>query len=297
MTAQSELFEYLAGAPYSARLGLVIDRIAEDRASVSLPFNERNCNPGGALHGGVYASMINIAGVIAALGGRKPGGDLATGTLDLSVAYLAAAIGEAISAEAEVLRRGKEITYCEIDVRSASRRSVARGLLTHRAVDLRKNPPKAEREQAPTQPPDPEQDLEAPRIARALVSTPFIASLGTEILHMKGGESLLEIPGKAENLDHDGCLHEGALAAFLDTAGAMAAWSITGFQPTYKASTVGIHVNYHAALRAEPVTARARVQSRNQEIFLCTVTLYGKQSRRIAATGSVTYRIVVPDEA
>src|SRR5690348_15672477 len=90
----------VAETPYCARLGIVVDSLALDRARVRVPYKDENSNPGRALHGGVAASTIDIAGVLAAATGfaEKPAFD--AGTLDLSVDYLAAAIGEDIVAEA-----------------------------------------------------------------------------------------------------------------------------------------------------------------------------------------------------
>jgi uncharacterized protein (TIGR00369 family) len=90
-------------------------------------------------------------------------------------------------------------------------------------------------------------------------------------------------------------VHEGALAALIDTTGALASWSITGLNFAYKASTVGIHVNYHAPARREEVIADARTLRRNNEIFLNHVRVFGCTSGQLIASGSVTYRIVVTD--
>jgi acyl-coenzyme A thioesterase PaaI-like protein len=85
------------------------------------------------------------------------------------------------------------------------------------------------------------------------------------------------------------------LAALIDTTGALASWSIVGLNFSYKASTVGIHVNYHAPAQREEVIAHARTLRRNNEIFLNSVTVSGRDSGKVIATGSVTYRIVVPE--
>ncbi len=131
-------------------------------------------------------------------------------------------------------------------------------------------------------------------MARALVTLPFIARRGMRIMLMSGGHSIVDMPFSAANADHDRAVHEGAVAALLDTTGAMAAWSLVGLDPRYKASTVGIHVNYHASAREEDVVSHGRTLRRTNEIFLNTVTVSGRASGRVIATGSVTYRIVVP---
>ena len=220
------------------------------------------------------------------------------GTLDLGVSYLAAAIGEDIVASGRVLRRGKEIVYVDVDVDNDGGKPIAKGVVTHRAIA---RPPTADRQRI-TDPdtvagrvPDGRGEDAVPRLARAIVSVPFMARLGLDIVHMKDGLARLLMPFKGEHADGTGALHEGALAALVDTTGAMASWSLTGIDFRYKASTVGIHVSYHGRAAEEDVEAVGRTLRRNDEIFLNQVTVSGRRSRRLIATASVTYRIVVPD--
>ena len=117
----------------------------------------------------------------------------------------------------------------------------------------------------------------------ASINGPFMASLGLAITHMQDGRALVHMPLTPDKTDHDGAIHEGALAALLDTTGAMASWSIAGLDLRYKASTVGIHVSYHAPARAE-VAAEARTWRRNDEIFLNQVTVSERGSRRLGSS-------------
>src|SRR5207249_3662111 len=94
------------------------------------------------------------------------------------------------------------------------------------------------------------------------------------------GRALVHMPLTPDKTDHDGAIHEGALAALLDTTGAMASWSIAGLDLRYKASTIGIHVSYHAPARDE-VTAEASTWRRNDEIFLNQVTVSERGSGRV----------------
>ena len=281
----------VAATPYCARLGVVVEALALDGARVRVPYKDENSNPGRALHGGVAASTIDIAGVLAATTGFAGKPIFDAGTLDLSVAYLAAAIGEDIVADAQVLRRGKEIVYVDVDVRNDGGKRIAKGLVTHRVLD--RPPAGAERQRTTHAEPATAEGGQVPKLARAIVSVPFMASLGLEITHMHDGRSGLRMPLAPDRTDAGGAIHEGALAALLDTTGAMASWSIAGLDLRYKASTVGIHVSYHAPARGD-VVAEARTWRRNDEIFLNQVTLSEHGSRRVVATGTVTYRIVVP---
>jgi uncharacterized protein (TIGR00369 family) len=275
--------------PYHASLGVRVEDVDAERVRIRIPYADANSNPGRALHGGVYASAIHAAGVLAADAGLD-GAVRETRTLDLSVCYLAAAIGEDIVAEARVLRRGKELAYVAVDVRNDGGKALATGLVTHRA--------------APPGPPDrelvaiaPEADApsgDVPPLVRALVAVPFIAGRGMQITHMHEGRATVTMPWRADNAADGERMHEGAVAALLDTAGAMASWSIVGLNYRLKASTVGIHVSCHGAARGEAVVAFARTIRRTNESFANVVTVHSATSGTLVATGSVTYRIVVP---
>ena len=175
-------------------------------------------------------------------------------------------------------------------MRNDGGKPIAKGLVTHRALD---RPPAGAERQRMTHASPTAAGGEVPKLARAIVSVPFMASLGLAITHMQDGRALVHMPLTPDKTDHDGAIHEGALAALLDTTGAMASWSIAGLDLRYKASTVGIHVSYHAPARDE-VAAEARTWRRNDEIFLNQVTVSERGSGRVVATGTVTYRIVVP---
>ncbi len=276
--------------PYHASLGIRVEDVDVERARIRIPYADANSNPGRALHGGVYASAIHAAGVLAADAGLDDAPTLETRTLDLSVCYLAAAIGEDIVAEARVLRRGKELAYVAVDVRNDAGKPLATGLVTHRAAP----PGPADRELVAIAPDADTPIGDVPPLARALVAVPFIAGRGMQITHMHEGRATVTMPWRADNAADGERMHEGAVAALLDTAGAMASWSIVGLDYRLKASTVGIHVSCHGAARGEAVVAFARTIRRTNESFANVVTVHGAASGALVATGSVTYRIVVP---
>lgn len=295
LAALADRFERI---PYHASLGIRVASIEPDRARIRVPYKDENSNPGRALHGGVSASTIDIAGALAAWTGLEDMPGLETSTLDLSVSYLAAAIGEDVVASAEVLRRGKEIVYSQVDVRTGAGKRIAAGLVTFRAFDRAANPAAADRQRTA---PAPQTTVrEKIKHANGFVRSPFIARLGMTVDAAHGGEAVLSMPflpaaaaGGATNADAAGAVHEGALTALIDTGGALASWSLTGLDMRFKASTVAIHANFHAPAVGEAVVAHARTLRRNNEIFLNQVTLSGRDNGIVVATGSVTYRIVV----
>jgi len=274
--------------PYCKELGVAVDELEEGRARLRLPYHDKNSNPGQALHGGVAASMIDIAGTLAAWTGFS--GDGAAAAIDVAVNYLAAAIGEEIFAEARVLRRGKEITYAEVDVTTGAKKPIAKGLVTTRIVAA----DGSERAFAGDADPNAFAAAEVSSLGRAMMKVPFIARLGMRNERMESGTARVRMPYLEANCAAAGAVHEGSLIALLDTTGAMASWSISGLDFSFKASTVAVHANFADQAIGEDVIAFARTLRRKEEIFWNDVTVVGADSGKLVAHGGVVYRIVVP---
>lgn len=287
--------ERFAATPYVQRLGVELGSVGEDRVELALPFREANTNPPGkALHGGVNASLIACAGALAAELGFEPDVEYESGVVDLSVVYLAAAVGEDVRAEGRVLRRGREIVFAEGRVTNAAGRLLAQGLVTYRAV------PREVAERAAREDPVPERidsaafvtvPYEPGPMGRSLGRAPFMGSILT-IDHMVDGRAVLSMDAKPELLDGAGSHHPGALAALLDSAGAMASWSLVPLG-LHKAMTPGIQIAYVAPSRGEGVLALARNLGKHAETFSNRVELVGATTGRLLAHGLLTYRIVV----
>ena len=276
---------WIEGSPYGAALGVQVDSLDERAARLVLPYQDANSNPGKALHGGVAASLVVLGGQAVARAALGP--DTAPWhTSAAQIVYLAAAVGEPITASASLLRTGKELCFVEVDVRSEAGKPVARGLS---AVRGRLGAPAAARPAAPERPGGADPGPMGPHIERV----PFIESLGLRIEHMAGGRSRIRMPWRERNGDSAGGVHEGALLALLDTTGAMASWAETGPGP-FKASTPALQVQILAPPPRADLVGYGRVVFRDRELFLAEVELADAEEGRLVARGSVNYRIVVP---
>ena len=79
---------------------------------------------GAPLAGGVVAAAVGAAAALALAGSQR--GSL----VDLTVSYLAPVAGEDVFAIGRLLRRGREIAYTAVDVRTAAGMPVAAGVVT-----------------------------------------------------------------------------------------------------------------------------------------------------------------------
>ncbi|HVR29896.1 MAG TPA: PaaI family thioesterase [Thermoanaerobaculia bacterium] len=277
----------VADSPYAAALGVEVESADAERALLRLPFREQNANPGGALHGGVAASLAVIgahAVTRAALG--EESGPWHTPALHL--AYLAAAIREPVTAEARLLRRGRELCYLDVEVATVGGKPIARGAVAARA---RMGKPPA---QAPLVAGDEGEVFPGP-IGERVGQLGFIGGRGITVELMRDGRSRLRMPWRESNGDGavgGGGTHEGAALALLDTAGAMASWSITGAGP-YKASTPAIQAQILAPPPGADLVAYGRVIARDHEMFWSEVEVAEAHGSSVCARGVVLYRIVV----
>ena len=87
---------------------------------------------GDVVHGGAISSLVDTAAAAAAVAAAD-GDELGGGTtVDLSVSLVGAARGVDTTAKARVIRRGRAISFIEVDVTGDDGKLVAKGLVTYR---------------------------------------------------------------------------------------------------------------------------------------------------------------------
>ena len=282
--------EAIAQEAYARWLGVRVDKIEADYARVELPYKEENSNPGKQVHGGVVASALAIAARIAARAGFEGQEPCASGMLSLNVGYLASAVGEAILAEGRVMRRGKELCYVRSDAANPDGKPLGTATVVYRAAPgLDPTPTQTVIDRSG----DAVEGIEA--LAGALTASPFISGVGMVAQQMKDGRARLRLAHRETNAGEGGAIHEGAIAALIDTCGALSAWSLVKPQRGMRVSTVGIDVEFVNAVSDQDLIARSRTVGRKREIFFNRVEIESADGT-LAAYGSVIYRIVLPEQ-
>ena len=274
---------WIADSAYSKALGVELESVSDSAVELRLPFRESNSNPGGALHGGVAASLslIGSQGLARSVLGAEAG---PFHTAAFHINYLAAAINEGVTATATLERRGKELCFAHVAARSDEGKPIAQA-----AVAVRGRQGKAgvvTRRAAGD-----DGEVDPGPMGERVGGLGFIAGRSIEVELMKGGRSRLVMPWKKSNGDVDGCTHEGAALALFDTAGAMAAWAETG-PGRFKASTPSIQAQFLAPVPALDLVAFSHVEQRDDEIFWSEVEVASAQDQRVFVRGTVVYRIV-----
>src|SRR3990172_4058437 len=78
-----------ARVAFAQWLGVTISEVAHDRAVLVLPYRLEHLNVAGVLNGGASASLLTMAGALAAWTGVDLDADPQLSCVDLSVQYLA----------------------------------------------------------------------------------------------------------------------------------------------------------------------------------------------------------------
>lgn len=128
-----DLFEqFFDSSPFPKLVGLKLDEIAEDHAVMSLPFRDEVVTIGSVVHGGAIGTLIDTAATAAAWATPTPPENLRGTTVALNVSYLTAANGMDLQAEAKVLRRGRNLSFIDVDVTDGEGKLVAKGTATYK---------------------------------------------------------------------------------------------------------------------------------------------------------------------
>ncbi len=274
--------------PFANYLGMNLMDVAHERAVVTLPYQPAHANAVGPLNGGATASLLNVAAKVAAWTGIDLDQSPHLACVDMTVQYLSAAIEEDVIAEARVLRRGRDLFFLDVALRSPDGRPICQGLVSYRAPDYAGHTPRL------VQRPEGH-----PAVARvtipddAWIIQGYVEKLNITCQHFSPGRIQMHMPGHEALWDARGQVHDGALASVIDVCGTAAAWSFVPDREGARGSTIGMQISYTQAT-AEAVVADAHTQQRSEELFFSTVYVTAVDTEQLVAMGQVSYRLVEP---
>lgn len=117
------------GGWFPGLVGLLAEEIRLDYCRLRLPFRDELQHPGGVVHGGAIATLVDSV-VVPAVGSAY---DELAGllTVNMVVQYLGAVVGEDMVAEGWVTKRGRSTVFCRAEVRTEGSGLVATGDLVY----------------------------------------------------------------------------------------------------------------------------------------------------------------------
>jgi|SRR5579883_1648272 uncharacterized protein (TIGR00369 family) len=127
-SAQDDAYRHRwANQPFNRFLGLELAEQQDGYCRVLLrPHEQTPRGAGNGLHGGVLASLVDIA-ALAAIGSVVGPNDIMSGTAELNISYLRPAVGELVVTEARVLKKGRALVAVDIDISDGHGRLFSKG--------------------------------------------------------------------------------------------------------------------------------------------------------------------------
>ena len=109
-------------------VGLTVAEVRLDYCRLTLPVRSELKQAGGAVHGGVLATLLDTACVPAVGSAFEQAQPYST--INMNVQYLGAAIEDDLVAAGWVTKRGRSIVFCEAEVETSQGATVAKASLT-----------------------------------------------------------------------------------------------------------------------------------------------------------------------
>jgi acyl-CoA thioesterase len=128
MTSQA-VKQFLEEIPFNAHVGLKLVRLHKDGVTVGCTLRPELMNGSGTLHGGVTATLADVAVGMALA--RHLGRPRAATTVELKVNYLRPIAHGKITARAHLVKVGARLCCGRVDILDAQKRPVAVALATY----------------------------------------------------------------------------------------------------------------------------------------------------------------------
>jgi uncharacterized protein (TIGR00369 family) len=126
--AERELARRLRSSNTARQFGFELEAAEPGRAVLEMKVRPRHRQVHGVVHGGILAALADTAGGLATYMSVPRGARVAT--IEMKINYLEAVERGTLTAEARVLRLGRNFAVVEADIRDQDARLVARALMT-----------------------------------------------------------------------------------------------------------------------------------------------------------------------
>ena len=124
--------QFLPQSPFVAKLGIVADQLSDYEVRLRLPWDPSNVTLGDMVHGGAIAALADVTVMAAAWAGVAAAESLRGVTTSMSVQFLAPARATDLIGVGRVLRQGKTLVNCDVDVVTPDGEMVAKAIATYK---------------------------------------------------------------------------------------------------------------------------------------------------------------------
>ncbi len=124
--------QFIPACPLAAKLGIVAEALEGDEVRLRMPFDPTNVTVGDMVHGGAIATLADMTVMATAWAGAEVPDSLRGVTTSLSMQFLAPARATDLIGVGRVLRRGKTLVNCDVDVMTPEGKAVAKAIATYK---------------------------------------------------------------------------------------------------------------------------------------------------------------------
>ena len=125
----AELREFVHAIPFNRHIGIRLARAHADGITLECALSPELMNASGVLHGGVTATLADVAAGIALT--YHLGRPRAATTVELKLNYLRPVISGKLKARARLLRVGSTLACARVDLTDVHKQLVATALVTY----------------------------------------------------------------------------------------------------------------------------------------------------------------------
>ena len=129
----------LRNNPFQHFVGIEVLKLGEGKSVLQLELKEHHFNLYGIPHGGVHATLLDIAMGTAASFPDTSGKEVDSVTLNLSIDYIAPPSSRILVAKGKVTKMGKSIAYCTAEIFDEDKKLIASGRSIFKLYDRERN--------------------------------------------------------------------------------------------------------------------------------------------------------------
>ncbi|WP_066898684.1 PaaI family thioesterase [Mycolicibacterium houstonense] len=124
--------QFLPRSPFVTKLGIVAETLDGLEVRLRLPWDQSNITIADMVHGGAVAALADVTVMAAAWAHAEVPDSLRGVTVSMSISYLAPARATDLIGLGRVLRQGRSLVNCEVDIVTPDGEAVAKAIATYK---------------------------------------------------------------------------------------------------------------------------------------------------------------------
>jgi uncharacterized protein (TIGR00369 family) len=131
-TGAEIMAQFIPQSSFVAKVGIVAEVLDGDEVRLRMPWDPTNVTLGDMVHGGAIAALADVTVMAAAWAGVEAAPSLRGVTVSMAMQFLAPARATDLIGVGRVLRQGRSLVNCDVDVVTPDGQLVAKAIATYK---------------------------------------------------------------------------------------------------------------------------------------------------------------------